>query len=120
MTVTTSYPGIYIQGLPNLVQMITPVPTSTDVFVGCTNPFYPGTEYRTAIQLFSSADYQANFVGIFELLAIIGQQLQPGEREDALPAEGASGTNRAGAAMRASRRDPPTGPQGRPANSGEH
>jgi phage tail sheath protein FI len=65
MTVTTSYPGIYIQELPSLVHTITPAPTSIAVFIGYTNPFYPGTEYGTAIQLFSFADYQANFGGFF-------------------------------------------------------
>ena len=65
MTVTTSYPGIYIQELPSLVHTITPAPTSIAVFVGYTNPFYQGTEYGTAIQLFSFADYQANFGGFF-------------------------------------------------------
>jgi len=65
MTVTTSYPGIYIQELPSLAHTITPAPTSIAVFVGYTNPFRPGTNYGTAIQLFSFADYQANFGGFF-------------------------------------------------------
>jgi phage tail sheath protein FI len=65
MTVTTSYPGIYIQELPSLVHTITPAPTSIAVFVGYTNPFYANTKYLTAIQLFSFADYQANFGGFF-------------------------------------------------------
>ena len=65
MTVTTSYPGIYIQELPSLVHTITPAPTSIAVFAGYTNPFYQGTPYGTATQLFSFADYQANFGGFF-------------------------------------------------------
>lgn len=65
MTVTTSYPGIYIQELPSLVHTITPAPTSIAVFVGYTNPFYSKTQYNTAIQLFSFADYQTNFGGFF-------------------------------------------------------
>jgi uncharacterized protein len=65
MTVTTSYPGIYIQELPSLVHTIMPAPTSIAVFVGYTNPFYASTNYGTAIQLFSFADYQANFGGFF-------------------------------------------------------
>ena len=68
MTVTTSYPGIYIQELPSLVHSITPAPTSTAVFVGYINPFYaltPPVDYNTAIVLFSFADYQANFGGFF-------------------------------------------------------
>jgi phage tail sheath protein FI len=68
MTVTPSYPGIYIQELPSLVHTITPAPTSIAVFVGYINPFYHlklPVDYNTAIQLFSFADYQANFGGFF-------------------------------------------------------
>jgi phage tail sheath protein FI len=65
MPVTTSYPGIYIQELPSLVHTITPAPTSIAVFVGYTNPFYTSAKYNTATQLFSFADYQANFGGFF-------------------------------------------------------
>ena len=65
MTVTPSYPGVYIQELPSLVHTITAAPTSIAVFVGYTNPFFSGTEFGTAIRLFSFADYQANFGGFF-------------------------------------------------------
>jgi len=65
MTVQTSYPGIYIQELPSLVHTIIPAPTSIAVFVGYTNPFYSRTNYGTATQLFSFADYQAKFGGFF-------------------------------------------------------
>jgi uncharacterized protein len=65
MTVTTSYPGIYIQELPSLAHTITPAPTSIAVFVGYTNPFYPAATFGAAIQLFSFADYQANYGGFF-------------------------------------------------------
>jgi phage tail sheath protein FI len=65
MTVTTSYPGIYIQELPSLVHTITPAPTSIAVFVGYTNPFRPGTSYGSATPLFNFAEYQANFGGFF-------------------------------------------------------
>ena len=64
MTVTTSYPGIYIQELPSLVHTITPSPTSIAVFVGYTHPFRT-REFLTAVQLFSFADYQAKFGGFF-------------------------------------------------------
>lgn len=70
MTVTTSYPGIYIQELPSLVHTITPAPTSIAVFVGYINPFFsltPPVDYNTAIQLFSFADYQTNFGGFFSV-----------------------------------------------------
>jgi uncharacterized protein len=65
MTVTTSYPGIYIQELPSLVHAIQPAPTSTAVFVGYTNPFYADAPYGIATPLNSFADYQANFGGFF-------------------------------------------------------
>ena len=66
MTVTPTYPGVYIQELPSLVHTITPAPTSIAVFVGYTHPFAtPQANYRTAIQLFSFADYQRNFGGFF-------------------------------------------------------
>jgi hypothetical protein len=66
MAVTTSYPGVYIQELPSLVHSITPAPTSVAVFVGYTHPFAtPAANYLNAIQLFSFADYQANFGGLF-------------------------------------------------------
>jgi phage tail sheath protein FI len=66
MTVTTSYPGVYIQELPNLNHSITASPTSIAVFVGYTHPFLtPSANYLTAIQLFSVADYQTNFGGFF-------------------------------------------------------
>ncbi len=65
MPVTTSYPGVYIEELPSLVHTIRPAPTSIAVFVGYTNPFFPRTNFLTAVQLFSFADYQANFGGFF-------------------------------------------------------
>jgi phage tail sheath protein FI len=64
MTVTTSYPGVYIEELPSLVHSITPAPTSIAVFVGYTHPFLT-KQTLTAVQLFSFADYQSNFGGFF-------------------------------------------------------
>ena len=71
MTVTTSYPGVYIQELPSLVHTIRPAPTSIAVFVGYTHQFLTKgfqknpSDPTPAIQLFSFADYQANFGGFF-------------------------------------------------------
>ena len=65
MTVTPSYPGIYIQELPSLVHTIIPAPTSIAVFVGYINPFFANAQYNDAIRLFSFADYQLNFGGFF-------------------------------------------------------
>ena len=59
MTVTTSYPGVYIEELPNLTHSIVPSPTSIAVFVGYTHPFLtPAANYKTAIPVASAADYR--------------------------------------------------------------
>ncbi len=66
MTVTTSYPGVYVQELPSLAHAVAPAPTSIAVFVGYTHPLLtPQANYLKAIQLFSTTDYQANFGGFF-------------------------------------------------------
>jgi len=68
MTVTTSYPGIYIEELPSLNYSVTAAPTSVTVFVGYTHPFRtnPGN-FGTPVEINSFSDYQANFGGFFEL-----------------------------------------------------
>ena len=71
MTVTPTYPGVYIEELPSLVHTITPAPTSIAVFVGYTHPFLTKTFATNptgptpAAQLFSFADYQRIFGGFF-------------------------------------------------------
>lgn len=71
MTVTPTYPGVYIEELPSLVHTITPAPTSIAVFVGYTHPlrtmnFHTNPLGPTpATQLFSFADYQRIFGGFF-------------------------------------------------------
>jgi uncharacterized protein len=72
MTVTTSYPGVYIQELPSLAHTIEPAPTSIAAFVGFTHPFLTQNFADTnppgptpAVLLSSFADYQANFGGFF-------------------------------------------------------
>lgn len=71
MPVTTSYPGVYIEELPSTSHSVTPAPTAVTVFVGYTNPFWrtPGSgtppPFGEAVELFSFADYQANFGGFF-------------------------------------------------------
>ena len=65
MPVTPTYPGVYIEELPSTSHTITAAPTSIAAFVGYTHPLktkWPGA----AIQLFSFADYQANFGGFFD------------------------------------------------------
>ena len=69
MSVTVSYPGVYIQELPSSVHTVTPAPTSVTVFVGYTNPFWklPGGDppWGAAVELFSFADYENTFGGFF-------------------------------------------------------
>ena len=71
MPVTTSYPGVYIEELPSSSHSVTPAPTSVTVFVGYTNPFWQANPSATpppfgqAVELFSFADYEANFGGFF-------------------------------------------------------
>ena len=64
MSVTTSYPGVYIQELPSMSHSVTAAPTSVTVFIGYTHPFKT-KNFRTAVEIFSFADYQANFGGFF-------------------------------------------------------
>ena len=64
MSVTYSYPGIYIQELPLSTQTITPAPTSITAFVGYTHPWKTAA-FKTAVQLFSFTDYQTYFGGLY-------------------------------------------------------
>jgi uncharacterized protein len=64
MSVAYSYPGIYIQELPLSTHTITPAPTSIAAFVGYTHP-WKTLLFKTAIQLFSFSDYEANFGGLY-------------------------------------------------------
>src|ERR1700722_4214248 len=64
MSVTTSFPGIYIQELPSNAHAITAAPTSVTVFVGYSHPFKtPAANFGTPIELFSFADYEREFGG---------------------------------------------------------
>ena len=64
MSVTTSYPGIYIQELPSSSHAIVPAPTSIAAFIGYSHP-YKTQAFGQAIQLFSFSDYEAYFGGLF-------------------------------------------------------
>jgi uncharacterized protein len=72
MTITTSYPGVYIQELPSSYHAVTPAPTSVAVFVGYVNPYLPqnasgapSPNYGIPVLLNSFSDYQTNFGGLF-------------------------------------------------------
>ena len=64
MSVTVTYPGIYIQELPGPTATITPAPTSVTVFIGYTHPFRTQS-FGQAVQLFSFSDYQQEFGGLY-------------------------------------------------------
>ena len=64
MSVTTSYPGLYIQELPLSAHSITPAPTSIAAFVGYTHPFRTQS-FKTAVRLFSFSDYETQFGGLY-------------------------------------------------------
>ncbi|HEY4030705.1 MAG TPA: phage tail sheath subtilisin-like domain-containing protein [Caulobacteraceae bacterium] len=64
MSVTTSYPGLYIQEIPLDSHAIVPAPTSIAAFVGYSHP-YKTTEFKVAQQIFSFSDYQTYFGGLF-------------------------------------------------------
>ena len=68
MAVTPSYPGIYIEELPNLSHSVTAAPTSVTVFVGYSHPFRtaPGN-FGKPVEIFGFGDYIANFGGFFDL-----------------------------------------------------
>jgi len=64
MSVSTSYPGIYIQELPSSSHAIVPAPTSIAAFVGYSHPYQTAT-FGKAVQIFSFTDYQTYFGGLF-------------------------------------------------------
>ena len=68
MAVTPSYPGIYIEELPNLSHSVTAAPTSVTVFVGYAHPFRTSPDnFGRPVEIFSFGDYIANFGGFFDL-----------------------------------------------------
>ncbi len=64
MTVSPTYPGIYIQELPSSSHTITPAPTSIAAFVGYSHP-YKTEQFYVAQQCFSFTDYVAAFGPLF-------------------------------------------------------
>jgi uncharacterized protein len=69
MPVSLTYPGLYIEELPNSARTITPAPTSITTFVGYTHPFQGEcARYKywgKPIQVFSFADYERVFGGLY-------------------------------------------------------
>jgi uncharacterized protein len=69
MSITPTYPGVYIQELPSSSHTITPAPTSIAAFVGFTHPLQtptpPAGQQPPANVLNSLADYQSLYGGFF-------------------------------------------------------
>jgi phage tail sheath protein FI len=66
MPVTPTYPGIYVEEVPSTSRTIAAAPTSVTVFVGYTHPFKTReSNYKRAVQIFSFADYEREFGGLF-------------------------------------------------------
>ncbi len=66
MSVTTSYPGLYIQELPSSVHTITAAPTSITVFVGYTHPFKTTPQFfNQAIEVDDFTSFENAFGGLF-------------------------------------------------------
>lgn len=81
MSITPTYPGIYIEELPSTSHSITAAPTSVTVFVGYTNPFWVGANnasppWGVATELTSFSDYVSIYGGFFNspwLPDLVGQ-----------------------------------------------
>jgi phage tail sheath protein FI len=67
MSVTTSYPGIYIQELASNTHTIAAAPTSVTVFVGYVHPFKTAAAtFGIATEIFSFSDYERLFGGFYQ------------------------------------------------------
>lgn len=67
MPITPTYPGIYIEELPNTSHTITAAPTSIAVFVGYSHPLKTSAPFGTAVQVFSPSDYERSLGGFFDM-----------------------------------------------------
>jgi hypothetical protein len=69
MPVNPTYPGLYIEELPNLSHAITAAPTSITVFVGYTHPFKgecaKNNGWKQARRIFSFDEYKRIFGGLY-------------------------------------------------------
>jgi len=69
MSVSPTYPGLYIQELPSSSHAIVPAPTSVAAFVGYVHPYknpgFDANNLTPVVELFSFRDYETNFGGLF-------------------------------------------------------
>jgi phage tail sheath protein FI len=67
MSITPTYPGVYIQELPSNTHTIAAAPTSVTVFVGYTHPFLtPSANFGQALEIFSFSDYERLYGGFYQ------------------------------------------------------
>src|SRR5271157_3596211 len=68
MSITTTYPGIYIQEILSSANTVQSAPTSVTVFVGYTHPFLTLPQnFGIPVELFSFSDYEREFGGLFNV-----------------------------------------------------
>jgi phage tail sheath protein FI len=68
MPITPTYPGLYVEEILSNSRTITAAPTSVTVFLGYTHPFKTRPHhYGSAVQIFSFADYEREFGGLFNV-----------------------------------------------------
>lgn len=65
MPIKPTYPGVYIEELPNNSHTITAAPTSIAVFIGYSHPFKT-KKFNTTVQVFGPTDYERSLGGFFE------------------------------------------------------
>jgi hypothetical protein len=66
MSITPTFPGIYIEELSSNSHAITAAPTSVTVFVGYTHPFMTDpANWNQAVQIFNFTDYENGFGGLY-------------------------------------------------------
>jgi phage tail sheath protein FI len=71
MSITPTFPGIYIQELQSNSHPITAAPTSVTVFVGYTHPFKTDpANWGQAVEIFSFTDYERGFGGLYQSVVI--------------------------------------------------
>lgn len=68
MPITPTYPGLYVEEILSNSRTISAAPTSVTVFLGYTHPFKTRPQhYGAAVQIFSFADYEREFGGMFSV-----------------------------------------------------
>jgi len=66
MPVSPTFPGIYVEELPNTAHTIAAAPTSIAVFIGYSHPFRTKAgNFGKAVRIFSFTDYEREFGGFF-------------------------------------------------------